>query len=382
MNNTSNPPPHAEASPDPEAPMDSCSPAPKIPLPRRSRPAHIPSDNHPCGGRPPLPSHQPKSQKHGTKSKKPLPPSEPSTPPSASESGKVGGSVRSRRSGRPRPRRTQGFPLPSPSTEKPTPPDESAMTNLEKASNQMPSKKKHLPKQDDEDEWKLEPELPDDMRLWGTFSDNLAIFPKRDNKLKKSRFIRKDAVFRMLRFLISRTNNLDSASNPSYCCNCREVVLSIKEEIVKKYKDPPSSKKPVSLPEEDPISGTESPPHFFESDYPSCPYSALGPGKSVCPCISDSLLDGILPEDAVLNPHHPAHQDHPAKTLPPNEPGSNSSPPEPHVERGAPTNGGLSPSLSFPEKNDIANLSEENDIAHSPTFSWNDSGDVALEASF
>ena len=39
------------------------------------------------------------------------------------------------------------------------------MTNLKKASSQKPPKKKHLPKQDDEDEWKLEPELPDDMRM-------------------------------------------------------------------------------------------------------------------------------------------------------------------------------------------------------------------------
>ena len=255
------------------------------------------------------------------------------------------------------------------------------MTNPEKASNQMPFKKKHLPRQDDEYEWRLEPKLPDDMRLWGTFSDDLAIFPKHDNKRKRSQFIRKDAVFRMLRFLISRTNNLDLASNPSYCCNCREVVLSIKEEIVKKHQDPPSSKKPLPSPEEDPISETESPPHFFESYYPSCPYGALWPDKSVCPCIRDSLLGGIIPEDDVLNPLHPAHRDHPAKILPPIDPGSSSSPPEPHVERGAPTRGDLSPSLSFPEKNDIANLSEENDIAHSPTFNWNDSGDVTLEAS-
>jgi hypothetical protein len=218
------------------------------------------------------------------------------------------------------------------------------------------------------------------MRMWGTFSDSLATFPKRDTKLKRNRFIRKDAVARMLRFLISRMNNLDSASDPSSCRNCRKVVLSIKEKIVKPCEDLPSSKEPVPLPEEDSISGTESPPHLFESDYTSCPYSALWPDKSVCPCIGDSLLDGVIPEDSVLNPHHPVHQDHPAKTLPPTEPGSNSSQPEPHVEKRTPTSDDPPFSFSLSEENDIANLSEENDIAHPLTLGWNESGDVVLEA--
>ena len=102
MNNISNPPPHAEASSDPAAPMDSCPPAPKKTSPRCSRPMDIPSANHPCGERLPLPPHQSKSQKHGIKSKRPPLPAEPSTPPSASELEKVGGSrVRFRRSGVP-----------------------------------------------------------------------------------------------------------------------------------------------------------------------------------------------------------------------------------------------------------------------------------------
>ena len=174
MNNISSPLPHAEVSSDPAAPMDSCPPASKMTSPRHSRPIDIPSANHPGGERFPLPSHQSKSQKHGINSKKPSPLAESSTPPSASELEKVGGSrVRFRRNGRPSSGRAQGIPPPSPSTEKPTPPEELVMTNLKKASGQKPTKKKHLPKQDDEDEWKLEPELPDDMRMWGTFSDSL-----------------------------------------------------------------------------------------------------------------------------------------------------------------------------------------------------------------
>ena len=255
------------------------------------------------------------------------------------------------------------------------------MTNLKKASSQKPPKTTHLPKQDDEDEWKLEPELPDDMRMWGAFSDNLATFPKRDTKLKRSRFIRKDAVARMLRFLVSRMNTIDSASDSSSCRNCRKVVLSIKETIVKPCEDLPLSKEPVPLPEEDFISGTESPPHLFKSDYTSCPYSALWPDKSVCPCIGDSLLDGTIPEDSVLNPHHPAHQDHSAKTLPPTEPGSKSSQQDLHVERRTPTSDDPPFPYSLPEENDIANLSEENDIANPSALSWNDSEDSVLEAS-
>ena len=125
----------------------------------------------------------------------------------------------------------------------------------------------------------------------------------------------------------------------------------------------------------------ESPPHLFESDSPCLCGSAFGPDESVCSCVINNILDDIILEGAVPDPHLSAPQDHPAKTLPPIDPGSNSSPPEPHAKKEAPANDDSSPSLSFPEKNDIANLSEENDIAHSPTFNWNDSGDVALEAS-
>ena len=211
--NPSNPPPHAEVSPESAALIDPCPPALKKPPPRRNRPAHIPSDNHPFGERSPLPSHQPKSQKHEIKSKKLLPSSEPSDPSSAPESEKVRTPVRFRRGGRSRRGRNRRIPPPSPSIEKLTPPDESEMTNLEKASNQRPAKKKHVPKLNDENDWRLEPELPDDMRLWRTFSDSLAIFPQHDNKVKGTD-TRKDAVFRMLRFLISSTNNIGSPSTP------------------------------------------------------------------------------------------------------------------------------------------------------------------------
>ena len=254
------------------------------------------------------------------------------------------------------------------------------MTNLKKAPGQKPPKKKHLPKQDDEDEWKLEPELPDDMRMWGTFSDSLASFPKHDTKLRRSRFIRKDAVARMLRYLVSRTNTIDLASDPSSCRNCRKVVLSIKETIDKPCEDPPSSKEPVPSTEEDSISGTESPPHLFESDCTSCPYSALWPGKSACPCIRESLLDGIIPENSIFNPHHPAHQDHSAKTLPPSEPGSNSSQQDLHVKGRMPTSNDPPFPNSLSEENDIAYLSEEDGIAHPLTLGWNESRDVVLEA--
>jgi hypothetical protein len=250
------------------------------------------------------------------------------------------------------------------------------MTNLEKASNQRPAKKKHVPKLNDENDWRLEPELPDDMRLWRTFSDSLAIFPQHDNKVKGTD-TRKDAVFRMLRFLISSTNNIGSPSTPPYCCNCRGVVLGVKEEIVKKIVDLPLSKELVPPPDEDPIPGMESPPHFFESDSPCLCGSAFGPDESVCSCVINNILDDIIPEGAVPDPHLSAPQDHPAKTLPPIDPGSNSSPPEPHAKKEAPANDDSSPSLSFPKKNDIANLSEENDI----TYHWNDSGDVTPETS-
>ena len=369
MDNTPSPPPPAEVSSDPAAPMDSCPPASKTASPRHSPPVDILSSNHPAGERFPPPSRQSKNHKRGLKSKKPLLHAEPSTFSSASESEKGGSSrVRLRGGERSNSGRVQGLPPPSPTTEKPTPPAELVMTNLKKASGQKPPKKKHLTKQDDEDEWRIEPELPDDMRKWGAFSDSLSIFPKRDPKLKRSRVIRKDAVARMLRFLVARMDAIDSASDSSSCRNYRKVVFNLKETIDKPCEDLPPPKEPVPLPEGDFISGACSPPHYLEAGYTVCPIN----GSPACPCTGEEFLDVIIPEGSVLNPHYPAHQDHSIRTLLPTKPGSESSPKDLHVEGGTPTND--DPQVPY-------SLSEENDIANPSALSWNDSADSVLETS-
>ena len=369
MDNTLSPPPLAEVSPDPATPMDSCPPASKMISPRHSPPVNILSSNHPAGERLPPTPRQSKNSKRGLKSKKPSLLAESSTYPSASELEKGGSSrVRLRGNEPSNSGRVQGLPPQSPIKEKPTPPAEMVMINLKKASDQKPSKKNQNAKKDDDDEWRLEPQLPDDMRRWGAFSDSLSTFPKRDAKLRRSRVIRKDAVARMLRFLVARMDSLDSASDSSSCRNCRKVVLSIKETINKPCEDLPLPEEPVPLPEGDSISGAESPPHHPESSYISCPFN----GSPACPCGGDEFLDVILPEGSVLNPDHPAHQDHSTRTFLHTKPDSESSPRDLPVEEGVPT-------INDPQVPHSPTI--EIDIANPSALDWNDSADSVLETS-
>ena len=150
--------------------MDSCPPASKMVFRRRSPPVTILSSNHPAGERLPPTSRQSKNPKRGLKSKKPSLLAESSTYPPASELEKGGSSrVRLRGNEPSNSGRVQGLPPQSPIKEKPTPPAEMVMINLKRASDQKPSKKNHPAKKDDDDEWRLEPQLPDDMRRWGLF---------------------------------------------------------------------------------------------------------------------------------------------------------------------------------------------------------------------
>ena len=260
------------------------------------------------------------------------------------------------------PRRTPEVPALSLPIENSIPPAKLVVTNPKKASSQKPPKKKHQP--DDEDEWKVEPELPGDMRMWWPFSDHLATFPKRDPK-KKGRFIRKDEVARMLRFLISRLGNIDLASNPSSCCNCRKAVTRIEEAVVKPGEDLPPPKKPVPIPEEDLT------PTLPSSHLPKFDYRALWPDKTRLG-IGNSLVEEMIPEDMVPGPHHSPCEDNPAKLLPPTE-GPKSSQTKPHVEGRTPNRPSLPPPLPLPLDADAANPPEEDNILHPPAVNWKDS---------
>ena len=250
MESSSSPPPPVDPSPDPTTTKNSPAPPSAASTPPSGR-----TDTHS-----PLPQGLSRSQKRWLKAKKSPLPTEPQSLASEPKQAKSRGLYKgSREDSRSSPGTAHGPPPQSLTKDQSTHPGPMVQRSTKPTPSKKSTKKTHPVNQDIPDDWKLEPELPEDMRKWAPFLDSLSEVPKRDSRTKRSRVNRRDAQARMLRFLVSYVTSMNSPSRltgtcppqdqsvantdpppPAICHKCQEGVRGMKQVTKEPGTTPPS----------------------------------------------------------------------------------------------------------------------------------------------